>query len=290
MKEKLDKLKTALDETVYKDIQFNKIMQEKTIKKINNKQHKKTILPYFALSVALAILFILSLGSNLLPNNKELLVLGDKSEKEVINASESLNYLFITEFEESDINLLLVNINKITNSVKYIFLPDSIYEGSKINDITSEEVFEEVFGITIYKSFKLDPRTIGEFVENNNELEIINESDFIHSSDQFNKGVIKISSENELFDFISMIKKDPEGTEGRNKRIISVYKELFNNENFLLEVLQLKTLSEFDKVFLLGENFMPQNDIVFEPYYIEGMYTSKIGDYDLKIMRKVFGN
>lgn len=288
MEEKLKKLKTSLDKTVYKNIDFEQSMQDKTIEKLNSRIKKKNYTPIFASLMMITVACILFLSFDLPFVDRNSASIGNETTDLV--KKQSVNYLLVTKVDEGP-SVMLFNINKNTNNVKYTAISNNIYIENKIykNLITAEE-FEAAYGIEITRIFELEPDAIGKFVENNNGIEVLNPFEFKHGESLFHEGVIRINQEKELVDFISMRKGDPRSDHGRNDRIISVYEELFKNEEFLFNILSIKKITAFDKVLQSASDFELENKIFMEPQYIDGVFISEISRENLELFRQTFND
>lgn len=291
MEEKLKNLKTSLDKTVYKNISFGQSMQDKTIEKLNSRIQKRNYTPIFASLVAITVAFMLFFSFDLSSINRNSASIGNEVETKDSIENQSENYLLVTKVEEETPSILLLNINKNTKDLKYTTIPNNVFvENKNYKNLVSAKEFEAAFGIEITRVFELEPDIIGNFVENNNGIEVINPFEFKQGENLFNEGVIRINQEKELVDFISMRKNDPRGDYGRNDRIISVYEELFKNEKFLSNILDIKKITDFDKVLQSNSDFEMENKILMEPQLIDGVYSEKISEKNLEVFRQTFND
>lgn len=291
MEEKLKKLKTSLDKTVYKNISFEKCMQDRTIEKLNSRIKKKNYTPIFASLITITIALILFFSFDFSSVVRNSASIGSETKTEGLVEKQSVNYLLVTNMEEETPSIILINVNKNTNKVRYTSIPNNVYVENKRykNPITTEE-FEAAFGIKITRVFELEPDIIGEFVENNHAIEVINEFDFKQGENVFNEGEVRLDQGKELVDFISMRKSDPRGNDGRDDRIIAVYEKLFTNENFLSDILNIEKITAFDKVLQSSSDFEMENKTLMEPLYIDGIYSEKISEKNVEVFRQAFND
>lgn len=291
MEEKLIRLKTSLDKGIYKDISFNDEMQDVTIEKIRNieSENRRSYKPIFASIVAIAVAILLFYSFDFSTVHRNSANIGNEVESNNVLEDQSVNYLIVVSREDKP-SILLVNIDNKTKEVKYISVPNKLYINNVFfdNPIT-EDAIEEAFSIEVTNTFVLDDNNLGDFIEKNKEIQVNNEFEFKYGESVFKEGIITLQKGQELVDFTSMRVLDPRGSRGRDARVISVLEELFKQKEFYSDILK-KEITEFDKVLLSNRNIELEDNIVFEEQYVDGVYSEKINDENLEVLKQSFGS
>ncbi|UOQ84927.1 LCP family glycopolymer transferase [Gracilibacillus salinarum] len=284
MEEKLKKLKTSLNNSIYKDKEFDQTMQDKTIHKMQSENNKsRKLIPIFASTAAVILVFILFISLNPFPLNDNMNNATDKTDiSEIINA----NYLLVTNMEDMP-SLLLLNVNNNEKQITYSFIPYSVNNKDQIYHPVTSKKFSALFGIEITQTFELNMKSIGAFVENNNPLAIHNPFQFEYNGQMYNEGEIKLDNSEEVIDYMTMRYQDPEGDYGRDKRILSVYLALFQQEAFLKNVLKINNRTDVVKALVTGMNIKEVN-ISFDPQPVDDVYGEKLSENGYEMLRENF--
>lgn len=290
MEEKLNKLRTSLDKTIYNNISFEEQMQDATIEKLKNtnSKNRRSYKPMFATLVAIAVAILLVYSFDFTTAHRNSANLGNEVESSDVIENQSINYLVVVTREDEP-SILLININNETKEVKYVSVPHNLY----VDDIlfknpTTAEVIEKALSIDITNVFIIDDNELGNFIELNKEIKVNNEFDFKHGDNMFKEGVITFNEGQKLIDFISMRKSDPRNYFGRNVRVVSILEELFKQETFYSDILK-KEINKFDKILLSNRNIKLEDSVVFEEQYVEGVYSEKISRESLEVLKQSFG-
>lgn len=288
MEEKLNKLKTSLDKTLYKDINFEEQLQNNTITKLRNrKSEKRRYKPLFALITVVAVAFILFFSFDISTLHRNSANLGDEVKSNEMIGNESINYLIVMT-REAEPSTLLININYKTNGVKYIPIYHKLYvENTFFENLMTAQDIEKALSIEVEKEFVLHDHEIGNYIENQQDIQVENEFDFTHGDSQFNEGVVTLNTAEKFVDFTSMRVQDPRGHNGRNMRVATVLEELFKQEDFYSIILK-KEIDKFDEVLLSGSNLKLDEQITIEDQYINGNYSEKINKENLVMLQKSF--
>ncbi|UOQ48571.1 hypothetical protein MUN88_21510 [Gracilibacillus caseinilyticus] len=285
MEEKLQELKTSLNNSIYKDKEFDKAMQDKTIHKIfsANSNKSRKLIPIFASTAAAIIAFILFISLDAFSVNENMNNIADTSS---ISNSTNANYLMITNSEDMP-SLLLLNVNSDEKKIKYSFIPYSVNDKGKIYHPITSEKFNGLFGIEITQTFEINAKSIGEFVENNKPLTVNNPFQFMYKGQMYNEGEIRLDKNEEVIHYMTMRFQDSKGREGRNERILSVYLKLFQQEAFLKEILKINNSTDVETALLNTMNFEKVN-VPFDIQPVNGVYGERLNENGYEILRDNF--
>ncbi|MBM6619483.1 LCP family protein [Bacillus suaedaesalsae] len=235
MSEQLKNLKTALDNTTFKGKTFDEQLQDATLNKIKTKKNSylfsvRNLFPALVFPAVILLAFIVFNQS---------FIIGEKTDVPLTQGSEITgveveNLLLITNIENDDPSVILLNLNQKENAIKMIQIPHRVnYQGTTIEHVflngkLVENDFEDQLGIEIDKRIVINPNQLGEKVEEIGEVIVNNPFEF----SSFPKGEVSLKTKNEVIEFVSMRKEDPRGIYGRNNRIVSIFKELTYKSDF----------------------------------------------------------
>ncbi len=285
-----EKLKISLNKSVYHHKTFNDQMMNKTIERLSTNKTSSNRKPLFLASFVSIVLFcMLSLSQHI---NSPTIGVNEFSNKETSNMSgnisdeDSVNYLFITDVEESRYSILL-NINKKTDQVTYTNIPLNVKIENKTFKLNTKEEINNALGIEIHTIYEVTPEKLGEYIESINGVKVKNPFAFDYNGDYFPKGVISLKYQDQVINYLTMRYQDPDGDVGRNERIFTLYKELFKEKEFFLTVFDVASLSETDEQ-LITSNEYKAIELSYEGNIIDGQFIEEISHQELEKLKQFF--
>lgn len=282
MSEQLKDVKTALDNTVYQNKEFDEHLQEATLNRMINREPKLTfgkrkLMPVLAIAIVFFLSFLLF---NQYETKNEITSVSPKLGAET-EGKEVQNFLLITDINNDAASVILFNVNSEEDEISYVNIPHRIsYENSITEFVFKggtlvENDFEDLLDIEINEKIIVDPLELGERVEELGGVVVNNDFSF----SVFSEGEITLRTKQEVVDFVTMKKEDPRGVYGRNIRIFSVFKELVNHNIFDLPI-QLN--EAFDTVrYLEADNYFQQS-------IVNEKWTGLLNEEELKKLKNEF--